>query len=67
MLECFNTVILKNLFSREHGLLHKFSLTPERADLLEEVVERLSRANIKVVLEWNFNEAEMPELPSQLE
>jgi hypothetical protein len=45
---------LKNLFSREHGLLHKFSLSPERADLLEEVVERLSRANIKVVLEWNF-------------
>lgn len=34
LLQCFNTVILKNLFSREHGLLHKFSLSPERGDLL---------------------------------
>jgi hypothetical protein len=59
LLECYNTVILKNLFGNEKGLLQKFSLSTEKADLLEEIVEKLSRANIKVVVEWNFEESDL--------
>lgn len=67
VLECFNTVILKNLFSEENGLLHKFALSSQRAELLELIVEKLSRANIKVVIEWNFDEGDLADPPSPLE
>jgi len=67
LLECYNTIILKNLFTKEHGILHKFSLTVERADLLENIIERLTLVGVKVVLEWNFDSGETTEPLNPLE
>lgn len=67
VLECFNTVILKNLFGEENGFLHRFSLSTEKAELLEIIVEKLSRSNIKVVIEWNFDEGDLTDPLNPLE
>lgn len=67
VLECFNTVILKNLFGEENGFLHKFSLSTQKAELLEIIVEKLSRSNIKVVIEWNFDEGDLTDPLNPLE
>jgi hypothetical protein len=47
--------------------MHKFSLTSQRADLLEDIIERLTLAGVKVVLEWNFDSGETSEVLNPLE